>query len=1311
MSKGQDQSDINGLPAAEHPGPLFSAMAAQEIPKPKNWQDFQRGCVVLFQAELKDPHAQEYGRHGQKQRGIDVLGRRNGDPTRLVGIQCRRYVEPLKKADILKDCREALEIKAGLKEIIFATTAPSDTKATDAVLEVEQELRSEGHDLTVVLYSWSDLELKICQHPTAFAFFFPTAIASTAQQPVRVDTASISAIAAEVARVMPSAQASTPTDVTAPSNNAEDPALHAKIDLWRDLFRHKSAFVHAKEGLLDLQSKEDLSGKPWANFRIETNLGSVAINLGQHEEAAEHFEKAYAIRPTDCNAIANLALARTIQGKYQEGFELAKIALNSTPRSEQAVSFLLQAAARSGWQGDPETLIPVDLKGSVHADMGLAEFLRKRDVPGWAEKSRELARNHLGLPEFRRLDALAVLELALGPGAFFGKPGVVSREDLERAANETLAMANMGLSDGFADKHDLMAYVNNAAVLLRLTGRTAECEALLVRALPQIPDQPHLRRLLALSQTAQDRFVEAEATLRDESDPESRLLAAELAARRDPNEAIKLVEGIEAQERNELIELKWRILGDLALRVGDYERVEAAISGLASLPDGKLLADLLRLRRDAQRDSDETERHARLIDLGAAEFTLANNLSRYLVADEMRNQDLPAEAAKLLEPIVDLQVLSPATRLYFSCLAEARRDEAFRTSLAKASSEIRNDAQILWLRTTHAWNIGDLPESRKAIDALLRDHPNSAPARLLKVEILLRSDKVDEVITELERPIEKLAFTRLTDKFRVAALLGHFAPIERAVAYAYKLFLENREVSQAWLCFHGLVLEEGINLGTTEGPWDIKAVGDNAAVDIEYEDGEKQFVIVEGDPTLRSLDDDSLEPDHPLIKLITGLAVGATFINPVNAKTGTIKLVRHKYIAKHHFVFQNHEARFPSIIAIRSIPVDVSTPEGLAPLLDELKAKHDWVEQEQESYLKGPWPLALLAHRTSCDTIDVAEGLAAQDLRLKVAAGTQAERSNALVNIMSNGTSGCVLDLHSYWTCWRLAALGTIMEICGNVHIVQSTMDRLQARRERISHSAQSGSKTARYDNGKMQITEVAPEYARELLADIDRAIEWAKTHAVICPLIVPEAAPQVLREFRRDSTLEIFDSVILSMQKGLLLITDDMPTRDFGRQLGVVRSSWLHPVFMIANNRGKIDFDTYVRWSAHLIGAGHNYVCVSGKALVRAASIDADAGACPGYFLKQTIKMMGGAAAELESHVRVAVEFLQFLWTDDSALPYREPATGMLLEHLVRERTRDYRRILLTIMWRMRDIPRMTAYLEDWLRGHFIDLSPPRAA
>ena len=76
----------------------------------------------------------------------------------------------------------------------------------------------------------------------------------------------------------------------------------------------------------------------------------------------------------------------------------------------------------------------------------------------------------------------------------------------------------------------------------------------------------------------------------------------------------------------------------------------------------------------------------------------------------MRNQRLPAEAAKLIEPIVDLQALNPATHLYLGCLVEARRDEAFRAALAKASPEVRKDPETLWLLAIHSWNVGDLPK-------------------------------------------------------------------------------------------------------------------------------------------------------------------------------------------------------------------------------------------------------------------------------------------------------------------------------------------------------------------------------------------------------------------------------------------------------------------------------------------------------------------------------------------------------------------------------------------------------------------------
>jgi hypothetical protein len=151
---------------------------------------------------------------------------------------------------------------------------------------------------------------------------------------------------------------------------------------------------------------------------------------------------AYAVRPDDPNAIANLALARTIQRRFEEALALARRALAAVPRPNHAVANLLQAAARSGWQGEPESLIPADLVGSESTDLGLAEFLRWRSAPGWAERCLELSRRHPEVDSFKRVRALAILALALEKGDFFpGGRAPVNLEDLDPEGSASGATA------------------------------------------------------------------------------------------------------------------------------------------------------------------------------------------------------------------------------------------------------------------------------------------------------------------------------------------------------------------------------------------------------------------------------------------------------------------------------------------------------------------------------------------------------------------------------------------------------------------------------------------------------------------------------------------------------------------------------------------------------------------------------------------------------------------------------------------------------------------------------------------------------
>src|SRR4029077_5135763 len=81
---------------------------------------------------------------------------------------------------------------------------------------------------------------KDCPTSNGLCAFFPSAVATTATQLLaKLDPNSLSALAEALAeRLQPSSPPAVPADVKAPSDNSEAPALHAKIDLLRDLFRN-----------------------------------------------------------------------------------------------------------------------------------------------------------------------------------------------------------------------------------------------------------------------------------------------------------------------------------------------------------------------------------------------------------------------------------------------------------------------------------------------------------------------------------------------------------------------------------------------------------------------------------------------------------------------------------------------------------------------------------------------------------------------------------------------------------------------------------------------------------------------------------------------------------------------------------------------------------------------------------------------------------------------------------------------------------------------------------------------------------------
>ena len=1299
------------LPKAdgEVAGGTLAIRMAYEIPKPKDSGAFQRNCVVLFAEELGDPHTQEYGRNGQKQLGIDILGRRNGDPEQGVAIQCRLITSPLKRKTILADCRAAMSLPHTLKEIIFATTASDDTHATDAAAEVETQLRAEGKNIRVVVYGWGKLQQVIALHDTAYSLFHPASRASSATISVAPRSDDVIRLLSEQSRQLAEIKAAFSPVLLAFSpepqlkdTDAEDPALHARIDEFRDMFAKETQPRLAERKLLALLDQSDLGTKTWAKFRILTNLGSISIILGREPQAAERYEQAYQIRPDVPQAKSNLALARIFQGKFAEAMALALEALASTPRPENAIAYLLQAAARSDWIGDPRDLVPADLVGSVHADLGISEFIRRRDAPGWELQSMEIARRHLEIPEFKSILAVAVLSLTLSsssaaPGGF----GLTSAADLTEAADAMLASANQMLDVGFEDEHDTIAHLNNASTLLRLCDRNAEVVNLLRRAGTIVRKDAHLRRLMALGLLFTHQSQEAIRYLDGDTDPLNVILVAEILGHDEPIQGLALVSSIDPSGMPEEQSLVcWHAIAGLALAAGNRDELERAVRGLRSIAPGDLAADIFELRDKRRAGLDKEAYGEALQALVHDKSADATIVSRYFLASELLDNDFAEEACNCLDGVVDLRRPTEVAKLYLQSLAASRRDVAFYAALGQASPELRQSPTVLWLAAAHAWNIGDLASAYREVAHLLEIVPDDARARLFKVELLIRQDRVDEVLEELSFPLEGLPFAGLSNRFRIVTLLGNFGFGSRAAALAYRLFLENQDTPKAWMTFACLVLNEGMR---KDRPlmWDLPLVALDAAVDVEFDDGTSQSLVIESDRSLRQLDDHSWEPNHVLVRLLMGKAKGERLEE--GGRQGTVVNIRHKIVARLHYVLANYERRFPEQQGFRSISIAPGQPGGLDEMLAQLKERHDWIKEEQKQYLAGLWPLGLLAARLHLDTVAVADGMAAQGLKLKVAAGVDEEKEAADRAIRLNRRRGCVLDLYSFWTAWQLETLDVVVAIGGTIHVSRRVLDRLHLMRERLEPFASEGLRQGSYSAGKMLLEETPAHAVQARIANIRGAIAWLETNANVTAVVADGDVHPSLRQYLGMS--DIFDSLVLAMTAKLLLVTDDLPTRQLGQSLGYKNSCWSQALLTRARDRRLANTASYLRWTAALVSAGHDYIGLSGADLLCALLLDVEDGQALGGLFCTLAQTIGGKSAEPISHLKVVLGFMQPLWASSKTVLFRRQATSFLLEQLVRDRHDDYIPMLRTIYNNVRIGSQLQQFVLYWLRGHFFPL------
>jgi hypothetical protein len=127
------------------------------LPPPNQPAAFESLCLDLWKDIWGDPGAQNNGRRGQPQAGVDVFGQKDGE---WFGVQCKQKNGLLRTKvlaeELEREVKAAKQFMPPLAGFTLATTGPADSEVQRLARELSQKHRVEGL-FTVEVWSWEKI--------------------------------------------------------------------------------------------------------------------------------------------------------------------------------------------------------------------------------------------------------------------------------------------------------------------------------------------------------------------------------------------------------------------------------------------------------------------------------------------------------------------------------------------------------------------------------------------------------------------------------------------------------------------------------------------------------------------------------------------------------------------------------------------------------------------------------------------------------------------------------------------------------------------------------------------------------------------------------------------------------------------------------------------------------------------------------------------------------------------------------------------------------------------------------------------------
>ena len=1282
----------------------MSELSAVQVSKPRDEQAFERCNLILWRCILNDERTYLYGRRGQRQHGVDIIGCRNSDPNHLVGVQCKLKGDGrhLLEKEVRIEIDKAISFNPPLSEYIIATTAPDDAKIQSLVKKLSLSIsENRNFPLQISVIGWDNLQLEIKRHPEALNAFDPshTPQGETILQKVEnLRENVLTDLSPQLESIRQDVEILQSRKVTVESTDI-DSEYEELIDGYVALIPTEPQI--ALESLQRLQAKLDGNVGSRVNFRIASNIAACRLELGEVEHAATELIAAWDIAPNEPKAIANKTFGHLLRNDWTTARDIAKEGLVQQPKNASLAAIYIRSLIYDDTVEDPMSLIPAPLRITPEVEEAYVLWLTQRVEPqAWWDAAIDAHGRHPDVVELEEVYANALLSRAIG-----GERYVYGQEidrtgycDVGTAIEVYESLWGKMCGRTRRQRGDSSSIPLNLMIAYRIVGRNDSAISLGWEAAKKFPEDVAVKEGLASTLAEEgetDRALQVVSDL--EMDDHVVAIRYKIAVTRKDWETVldladPYADSVPESERLVTRAMKLVARAELAAPE-EARRILVTEHGECS---GDMRASLLLCQTARALGVEDLSQS--LFDVAASAIQEGNvdYPSRRAIAEEALVRGHPRVAIDALDGRVALDRESEELRLlaHAHVLDVPIRDRAIRF-FGDLSSNIADMGLFQKLEGILHFNRGAPSAAIKPLlNAFDADRGIDTLMCLIRAHYQCNDKKAIRQLVR-SRQVEQLDGSAL-DRINLSHVLLDFAEPARAVQHAYISLTEGLTSAVVVMKFIGLVLR-----ATSEGwePEDDAKVSSGTWVRLARSGGGSYEALI--DEVQDRPWGQAVQTSNAFISRCVGLLKGEEFEfeNSLGSKEKwTVSELKPSWLQAFHHLTGDFGQRFPEEKGFAAVTI---ADDDIEPALEQVRRHSAMAREQADVYLKNNIPLIMAAGHRPGGAVAFGQYISSIGEQVRVCTGAAVERDEALTLIRENERRGAVIDAFTAWHAAALGVLPVVSERLGNIAIPANELSQLRAMREERVGGEEGGSMRMDYRDGEYVRFIETSEDRKGRMEGVNRLVAAVEGSCTVEPLQIPDRLSELGEKLIRLPPAGAFGPAVMAGRSRLLLCEDFMMRRLARNGFGA-KGVWLQSVLSDAEQAGTLSFNTYADSVVYLAYYRHAYVSVSAPVLLSIYERDSSRDL---FQLEILCSFVGDENAEIQSHTAIVAEFVNTIWANSQMLVIADEfpvdsktrkATNLMVRALLEERRKgDWAIWGAALYRRLATLPRR--YLLRW--------------